>query len=266
MEPSAEPVGCGGFTRRPVGRWRPGAGAADQERLGRQVGEGPAGRQIPGPGEVDRVVALVHARRLEEVDGVGERRMAEQVARPRAPIWPAPRCSCRSVREPSSDRESLRWTMTSRSSPIRVVEVGEEGVDGVRVGDVDPGAPGVGGVEAERKRPRATPARGDRLGDGGQLLDARAQAEAAAGRVLEDDRGPLGTGRSVVGGTAPSTSARTSADAVGEPPDARLGRRLPRCDPMWTLTNRPRKPGAVRSSLARRRRTGRRSSRPGRPG
>ena len=37
---------------------------------------------------------------------------------PASPIRPAPTCSWRSVREPSSDFESFRWTITSRRMPI----------------------------------------------------------------------------------------------------------------------------------------------------
>ncbi len=104
-----------------LGRWaEPGSAAHDLERLRRQRGERPSRGDVTGPRDIDRVVALVHPGRLEVV-----RRRAPATdgqagdASRRRRSAPAPRCSCRSTREPSSDFESLRWIMTSRSRPMR---------------------------------------------------------------------------------------------------------------------------------------------------
>ena len=68
------------------------------------------------------------------------------------------------------------------------VEVGQEGIDGVGLGQVDAGRPGVGGVEAEPESRTGDPARGGGVGDGGQARNVGAEPVAASRRVLEHDR------------------------------------------------------------------------------
>ena len=67
-----------------VGRRRHAVGpaAAKVERLGRERLQAPPGEQVAGPGDVDEVVALVHARRLQDEGRVAKGRMADQVAQP----------------------------------------------------------------------------------------------------------------------------------------------------------------------------------------
>ena len=132
---------------------------------------------------------------------------------PASPIRPAPTCSWRSVREPSSDFESFRWTITSRRMPISRSNAAQELVGHARVGQVVPRAPGMGDVEAEADTLLADAASGDRLRQARKLLHGRAQPEPAARGVLEDDhrglRGLLHLGE-------------RPRHAVGEAIDARL--------------------------------------------
>ena len=75
--------------------------------------------------------------------------MAQQVAQPGGADPARPRCSWRSRCEPRSDFESLRWIITSRPRPIRASNSSRKASAVVRIGEVDAGAPGMGGVEAE---------------------------------------------------------------------------------------------------------------------
>ena len=83
-------------------------------------------------------------------------------------------------------------------------------------------------------RSRGRPRGRGRLGDAGQLRRRRAQPEPAAGRVLEDDHRPRPVPPSTSASASASPSARRSVPAATP---------APRCDPMWTLTNRPAEPG-----------------------
>ena len=78
----------------------------------------------------------------------------------------------------------------------------EQLVDRVGVGEVVAGAQAWAVSRQKPTRSVGSPARGDRLGDGGQLVDVDAHAEPAAGRVLEDEvarRRVAGAGGFVVG-------------------------------------------------------------------
>ena len=126
--------------------------------------------------------------------------------------------------------------------PDPLVEVVEEGVDGGRLADVDPGRPGVGRVEAEPE-----PLGGDAPGQ----RRHRGCPASSVTSVPSPNPLPGEFSRTTIAASGPSsTSASVSAS-----PSAR--RRVPaatpapRCDPTWTLTNRPRNPGAARRSLAR---------------
>ena len=78
--------------------------------------------------------------------------------------------------------------------PDPPVELGEQVIDGDGVADIDAGTPGVGRVEAEPDEIAADAASGQGVGDVHQLIEGRAEAPAAARRVLEDEecrgRGP----------------------------------------------------------------------------
>ena len=132
---------------------------------------------------------------------------------PASPIRPAPTCSWRSVREPSSDFESFRWTITSRRIPI-------SRSNAARSSSVTPGFersyPAPQAWATSRQKPTRSspmPRARDRLRQGGKLLHGRAQPEPAARGVLEDDhrglRGLLHLGE-------------RPRHAVGEAIDARL--------------------------------------------
>ena len=198
--------------------------------------------------DVDRVVALVHAGRLEVVGRVRERGMAQQVGQPdRGPIRPAPRCSCRSSRDPRSDFESLRWIMTSRSSPIRASKSARKA------------SMASAGSRGRCRHPRRARRRGR-----SRRARREARARPAARRWRPAPRRSSRARRR----RRPSSRARGSAMRRPRCPgsstsdeDAARGRRRagrcrprprrPRCDPMWTFTNRAPNPGAARSSCAR---------------
>ena len=106
---------------------------------------------------------------------------------PSGPILPAPRCSWRSIREPSSDFESLRWIIARRSIPIRRVEVRDDAIHaGSRIDRV-PCTPQVGRVEADRDSADGDPASADRIQEDADLVDIDPDPIPATGRVLEDD-------------------------------------------------------------------------------
>ena len=87
------------------------------------------------------------------------------------------------------------------------VELGEEVVCHLRVGQSVAGAPGVSRVQAEADPPLRNATGGDRGGDPGELFDGDADPETAAGRVLEEKDGVV---RLVLGcGEAPD-------DALGD--------------------------------------------------
>ena len=79
--------------------------------------------------------------------------------------------------------------MTSRSRPIRSSNAAEEAIDGGRIRHVDAGRPRVGRVQAETESPGRDAACHGRFEDIAELDHVRAQPEAAARRVLEDDPG-----------------------------------------------------------------------------
>ena len=197
------------------------------ERPRRERRERPPGGEVARPGDVDRVVALVHARRLEDVRrrraGRGWREDG-RAARPRR-SGPPRRARGGRSREPSSDCESLRWTIASRSSPIRASNALEELVDRARVGEIVPGAPGMGGVEAEAdarvgRCPRAAIASASAASS--STVDAQRRTRrrrSSRGRVAARPR------RSVVGlGEDPLRRRRRAGRCRASTP-------APRCEP-----------------------------------
>ena len=171
--------------------------------------------------DVDRVVALVHARRLQDVRRVPERRVGEHVAEA-GDADPAGTEVLVAI-DPRAEL-GLRVVEVDHDQPVEPdpsVEVGQEGVHCRRIADIDPGRPRVRDVEAEADPVGGQVAPGRCLGDGGQLRHVHAEPEAAPGRVLEHDPG---------GGFAAVARAidlgEDQRKAVGEPLDA--GRR-PRC-------------------------------------
>ena len=148
-------------------------------------------------------------------------------ARPAAPIRPAPRCSCRSVREPSSERESLRWTMTRRSRPIRASKAAR---NASTAAGFPTSMPAPQAWARSRQNPtslRRTPRVAQDVGDRGELVERGPEAAPAAGRVLQHQRRLLGR--------SPRRFRRRSRPPGREPPsipstrrcDARLDARAP---------------------------------------
>ena len=238
-----------------LGRRRCGPCALLGERLGRERRERPARGEVVRPGDVDRVVALVHAGRLEVVRDVPEVGVAEQAARAR-PRRSGRRRRARDGRSASRapDRESLRWTISSRSRPIARRSGRRHRRPRRRCRSRSP-------------RPRRAPCRGrSRAARGRSPAAAIASAisassstvvpspNAAAGRVLEHERrvAPLVAGER---GTATRPSATRAAPASTP---------APRCEPTWTLTYAaPYDPGAPASSCARTSTDARETSAPG---
>jgi hypothetical protein len=88
------------------------------------------------------------------------------------------------------------------------VEVGQEGIAGVGVREVDPRSPGVRGIQAEAEPLVRDPLRGSRLGDVRQLVDIDAEAEPSAGRVLQHDHRAPAPSSIGQGSRSPSASGR----------------------------------------------------------
>ena len=157
----------------------------------------------------------------------GSRRKA---ASPSGPIFPAPRCSCRSLRLPSAERESFRCTSASRSRPIRASNRSSSSAAASASrcrGRRPTGAPYPGRRQAGRSETVHA------LQDLRQVLDPGAQVVAAARRVLEhqhDVRRRLGQdGIDVVGDAADArlvTAATVRAD---------VGVHVPRAERRGTL-------------------------------
>ena len=163
---SAAPVRSGAFRRRvahagPSGPWR----CRHCERLGGQGRQRPARGERAGTGQVDRVVALVHARRLEDVRGVGERRMPEQVGQARRADPPGAQVLVTVRPRPELGARVVEMDHDQPLEPDPLVEGGQEASIAAGVGDVDAGAPGVRGVEAEADSLGVDAARRDRRGD-----------------------------------------------------------------------------------------------------
>ena len=139
------------------------------------------------------------------------------------------------MREPRSDFESLRWTITSRSSPMRASKPARNASTRLGLGQVDPGAPGMRRVEAEPGP-----------GVGRCPAPASASAIAASSSRSTPRPNPPPAEFSSTNRTDPapsSASARTRARArrpAGRCPSAT---EVSRCEPMWTFRKRAVEPG-----------------------
>ena len=119
--------------------------------------------------------------------------------------------------------------MTSRSSPMRASNSARKASMAAGSPRSMP-APQAWAVSRQKpSRWRGTPARVGGVGDGGQLLDVRAQAPAATGRVLEHEH------RARRGRRRPRRGVRRMPSATRATPASTP---VPRWDPMWTLTKR----------------------------
>ena len=202
-------------------RAEPRPAADDLERLGRQLGERPSGRDVVRPADVDRVVALVHPGRLEVVRGVRQRRMDEHVARPvDADLAGAEMLV---AIDPRAEL-GLRVVEVDHDQPVEAdpgVEVGQEGVDRRRVADIDPGRPGV-----RRRRGRSRSGRRPlRLADASAMAASSATSCRARSRSRREFSSTI-IGRGIAAlASVPSTSASDQREAVGEP------LRCPPCTP-----------------------------------
>src|SRR5258705_8353750 len=120
--------------------------------------------------------------------------------------------------------------------PDSGVELGEQAVCCLRVGQSVAGAPGMSRVQAEADPSVRDAAGGDRSGDPGQLIDGHADPETAAGRVLEEQDGVVGLvlrcgeapdhalGDPLRAGPDPRIAMRTRVDVDERRPEA--GRHL----------------------------------------
>ena len=197
---------------------------------------------------------------------------------PASPIRPAPDVLV--AVEPRAEL-GARVVEVDHDQPIEAdprVELGEEGVDGRRVADVDPGAPGVGGVEAEadallRRRREAAIGRGD----GGELARRSCPGpNPPPGGVLEDES--MAAGSALVVGELGRLVARRFSAAHRSPsanaratPSAR--RSMPASTPVAPMRPDVDVDEAAAEVRARRaargraaRPSARRTSAPGRPG
>jgi hypothetical protein len=145
------------------------------------------GQQVAGPGHVDEVVALVHARRLHDERGVPKARVADQVAEPNLADPPAADVLVAIVVRPGLGLRVVEVDEDQPPEPHAPLEGLEESVDRPRLVEPDAGAPGVGRVEAEPEAMIRDAELRSRVRDPGQLRDRRADRPAATGRVLEDD-------------------------------------------------------------------------------
>ena len=168
--------------------------------------------------------------------------MADEVAQAGRPDPPGAEVLVAVEARPASERESLRWTRARRSRPIRASKSARKASMAAGEPTSMPGAPGVGGVQAEAD-PGARHAAGGRWRRRWRpARRCRAEPPAAAGRVLEDERAASRAGLDRL---------QRGGHAVGDPLDAFVDGR-PRCDPMWTLTKLAPNVGATSSSLASR--------------
>ena len=70
--------------------------------------------------------------------------------------------------------------------PDPPIESREEGIDGVWVGHIDAGPPGMGRIETEPDRVVPDAAIDESVGDRRELIHGRAKATTTAGGVFED--------------------------------------------------------------------------------
>ena len=123
---------------------------------------------------------------------MGERRVPEEMAEPGHADPAGPE-----VLVPVEPRPALRLRVVEMEhdeaiEPDPGIEVGQEGVDGVGLREVDPGRPRVRGVEAEADPAGRQATSGGGLRDPRQLVDIHPEPEPAPRRVLEDDHRRVG--------------------------------------------------------------------------
>ena len=200
-QPSPIAASAPGGRRRPrvvrarvVVRGRaPCAAASEGERLGRQGIEGPSGGEVEGAGDVDGVVALVHAGRLEVVRGAAKARVQQQPAEALRADLAGP-----DVLVPVGPRAEAgpRVVQVDHHQPVEPderIEAIDQRVDLVRLGDPVARAPGVRGVDAEADAPRL-----------GTLQAAMASAMSASSSTVEPIESP-----------PPAEFSRTSIGCLG---------------------------------------------------
>ena len=129
-------------------------GCCQLERLRRQDGEGPAGCDVVGASDVDRVVALVHPRSLDEVRDVGQRRVADEVGEAARPDPPGPEVFVAIDSRAESDARIVEVDHDRAVEPDPVIELGQEGIERLWLADVDARRP-----RHERHRDRTRPDR-----------------------------------------------------------------------------------------------------------
>ena len=226
--PGGRAGGAAGVTARPVGvglgrapTWPGCRGASNAS--GGSGRERPPGGEVERPRDVDRVVALVHARRLEVVRDVRARPGWREDAGQAAPRRSAPPRGARGGRCASRAPtcESLRWTITSRSSPIARVERARapRRRRPARTGRCP--APHRWAVSRQKPSPRVgdAPRAASASAISASSSSVDAEREPAPGRVLEHEHRPVRPRR--------RPRAEDPGDAVGEPGDA--GRRPRPC-------------------------------------
>ena len=139
----------------------------------------------------------------------------------------------------------LRIVEVDHDQPVEtdpVVEVRQEGIDGGRFGQVDPGRPGVGRVKTERHAVTGDAASGGGLGDVGQTGPRPSRDRSRSPGPLEDDRWCIGSAIDLGEPRARSLSASLFVPASTP---------APRCEPMWTLTYRRKTPARLADPAAR---------------
>ena len=225
-----------------AGRCGPWRSACGTPRAGAAASGRPAARSCD-PGDVDRVVAVLHARRLEDVRDVPEAGVAEHAGE---------------ARRPDPSRADVLVAVRPRAQlRARVVEVdhpqppeAERRVEAPRRRRRRPRR-----CRSRSRRPTGAPCRGSSRTARGRSPAAatassirasssmrRAQPEPAAGAVLQDEGhvAPLVAGE--LRGPATRPSARRAMPASTP---------SPRCEPTWTLTYAAPYARATRSSCAR---------------
>src|SRR3972149_4486030 len=135
---------------------------------------------------------------------------------PWGPMLPPPMCWWRSRCEPQAALESLRWIMARRRAVRRRSNSSGGGVEDLRAADLVAGPPEVRGVEAEGDALRVGAGDRDGLQDRLQLVDRRAHAVPATGRVLQhQQRRTDSPGRLIEDAAKPGREAPPALLAAG---------------------------------------------------
>ncbi len=201
------------------------------------------GQKVTGTADVDRVIALVHPGRLEQKRDMAESTMSDQVPKTGRPdlagtdvfmtIQPRSECGLRIVQ--------MNQAKPSEADPR--VELLDDMLYLLRIGNRPAGSPEVRRVEAETDAIRGNAARREGVGDPRQLVDRRPDGPAGSGRVLQDEDGCVCSG---------VDRGQDTCCALGESADAVLDRRVPvrpgvhvhkgrserRCDSQFALQQR----------------------------